>query len=143
MRFGTVIETVAPLYTIYTASGVGSLSPTASPQKCTLATFNGSYQYSIRGSMQTAANVFTPYVESGYLTADGNGNVAVFGTVNLGGKVLPNHLPLTYTINDGCSGLLSGKSGSLEFVLSGDGRRLNLMFTSPAILIAAGDGQLQ
>lgn len=143
MRFATIIESVSPIYTIYSAAGVGSLSATASPQKCTLSTMSGSYQYSIRGSVMTAPNTFTPYVESGYLTADGIGNVAVFGTVNLGGNVMPNRLPLSYTINDNCSGVLKGKAGSLEMVLSSEGRRVNLMFTSPSNLIAVGDGQLQ
>jgi hypothetical protein len=143
MQFSSIAETVTPVYAIYTVAGVGSLSANASAPKCSVATLNGVYTYTLRGSIQTAPGAFAPYVESGHFTADGNGTVAVFGTANVGGAMSPNRLQINYTVNDDCTASFKWSRGSMDVQVSNNGQRLNLVFTSPSAVIAMGDGQLQ
>jgi hypothetical protein len=142
-QFSSISESVTPVYAIYTAAGVGSLSPNASIPKCTVATLNGVYMYNLRGFIETSPNTWTSYVESGHFNADGNGNIKVFGTQHVGETIAPNHLTATYVVNDDCTAAISSKGLGMDLVISNNGQRLSLVFTSPTIVAAMGDGQLQ
>lgn len=143
IQFSSIAESVTPVYAIYTATGVGSLSASASTPKCSVATLNGVYTYTLRGFIQTGPSAFMPYVESGHFTADGNGTVAVIGTNNIGGTVGLNRFQINYTVNDDCTASFKWSQGAMDVQVSNSGQRLNLVFTSPSAVIAMGDGQLQ
>jgi len=143
-RFTAIMETVAPLYGAYTATGVGSLSPTASVQKCSVANLKGVYMYRLRGSIETTPNNWLTYVESGVFTADGNGTIAISGTQHFGESLSANRQSAAYVVNDDCTGSFTGKAGfAMDVVLSSDGQRVNMVFTAPGILAAMGEARMQ
>lgn len=143
-QFTEVMEAVAPVYTIYTSSGVGSLSTTAMVQKCTVATLNGVYLYTLRGAVETAPNTWLTYVESGRFTADGNGTITISGTAHIGENISHNRQNATYVVNDDCTGSFTGLSGfGMDVVVSTDGQRANLVFTAPGVVAAMGDARSQ
>jgi hypothetical protein len=151
-QFGPVIESVSGLYSVYTATGVGSLAANATPQKCSLANLNGAYLFRVSGYIQAGANAFGPsfgpYVDNGRFLADGNGNITVVDSGSINGSVFSNRsYALAYTLDSNCLGSAKG-SGiaagiSLDIQVSKDGRNMNLVFTQPSSVVASGNGQLQ
>lgn len=147
-QFGPIMESVSPVYGLYTATGVGSLAPTATPQKCSLATLNGTYMFQLSGFYQSGSTAFGPafgpFVDNGRFTADGNGNIAVFDSGNVNGVPFLNRsFSLTYTLDGNCVGSFKSPTLSIDVQVSKDGRRLNMVFTQPSSLAASGSGQLQ
>ena len=147
-RFGPIYESVSPLYGLYTATGVGSLSLTpAGPQTCSLATLNGVYMFQLQGSIQTGTNSFGPFFDSGRFVADGQGHITVIDAANINGSVVTDRrMPITYVVDQFCSGTFdfpSGTGTSMNVVVSKDGQRVNMIFTSPSVVAAMGTGVLQ
>ena len=143
VKFGPILESVSPLYGLYSDSGAGSLSLTPSPQKCRLSALNGQYIFQLGGSIQSW-NGFTPYAESGSFIADGKGNLTILDSGNLSGTAFVNRtFPMTYVMNDNCTGTFSWGSNSMDFQLSRDGKSIYLAFTKPSTVIANGSGQRQ
>ncbi len=146
-RLGPIYESVSPLYGLYTAMGVGSLSLTPSPssQGCSAATLNGVYTFQLRGSIQNGTGgQYTPYVDSGRFVADGQGKITIIDAVNANGTVFTDrNFPATYVLDQYCSGTLQLPGSSMNIVVSKDGQRVNLIFASPSSIVAMGTGQLQ
>jgi hypothetical protein len=143
-RFGPIYESVSPLYGLYTATGVGSLSLTPTPQACSAANLNGVYMFQLQGSLQTGPSSFGPFLDSGRFFADGKGNITIVDAANLNGTVFTDrNFPATYVLDDLCSGTVKFPTSSMSMVVSKDGQRVNLLFTSPSSVIAMGTGQLQ
>ena len=146
-RFGPIYESVSPLYGLYTATGAGSLSLTPAARACSLATLNGVYMFQLQGSIQTGTNSFGPFFDSGRFVADGQGHITVIDAANINGSVVTDRrMPITYVIDDFCSGTFdfpSGTGTSMNVVVSKDGQRVNMIFTSPSAVAAMGTGVLQ
>ncbi len=145
-RFGPVFESVSPLYGLYTATGVGSLSLTPSPsaQACSAATLNGVYMFQLQGSIQTGTSSYSPFVDSGRFVADGQGNLTVIDAANLNGTIFTDrNFPGTYALDPFCAGTIKLATGSMSLVVSKDGQRANLIFTSPSSVAVMGTAQLQ
>ncbi len=143
-RFGPIYESVSPLYGLYTATGVGSLSLTPTPQACSAATLNGVYMFQLQGSIQNGTGPYTPFVDSGRFVADGQGNLTISDAVNANGTVFTDRtFPATYALDQYCSGTIKLPNGSMSLVMSKDGQRVNLIFTSPSSINVMGTAQLQ
>jgi hypothetical protein len=69
VQFGPILESVSPLYGLYSTSGAGSLSLTPSNQKCSIGTLNGTYMFQMSGSVQNSGG-WVPYSDSGTFQAD-------------------------------------------------------------------------
>ena len=144
VQFGPILESVAPVYGLYTDSGAGSLSLTPSPQKCTLGNLNGTYMFTLGGSIQNASGGFDPWAESGRFQADGNGNFTVLDSGNFGGKpFISRTFAGTYVLDENCVGTFAFFSNLMDFQVSRDGRAINMVFTKPGSVIANGTGRLQ
>jgi hypothetical protein len=147
-QFGPIVESVSGLYSVYTATGVGSLAASATPQKCSLATLNGTYLFRASGFIQIGATAFGPsfgpYVDNGRVTSDGKGNLTGVDSGNINGTVFQNR-PLSgaYTLDSNCAGSAKVSGLSIDIQVSRDGRRLNLIATQPSSVVANGSGQLQ
>ena len=122
VQFGPVLESVSPLYGLYTDTAAGSLSLTPSARKCTLGTLNGMYIFQLNGSVQ-AQNGWMPYTESGSFLADGKGNILVLDSGNIAGTVFTSRVfPIVYTLNDGCLGTFSFGTSGMDVQVSLDGK---------------------
>ena len=143
-RFGPVFESVSPLYGLYAATGVGTLSLTPAAQACSAATLNGVYMFQLQGSIQNGTGPYTPFVDSGRFVADGQGNITVIDAVNANGTVFTDRtFPGTYALDPFCSGTIKLPNSSMSLVVSKDGQRVNLIFTSPSSIAVMGTAQLQ
>ncbi len=143
VRFGPVMESVSPLYNLYTDTGVGSLSLTPTPAKCTPATLKGTYMFRLGGGIQTTPTS-SPYWESGTLTSDGAGNIVVSDSGNVAGAAFSGRtFPITYTLNANCQGSFNWNGASMDIQVSRDGRNINMAFTKPSSVSANGSGQIQ
>ncbi len=146
IHFGPIYESVSPLYGLYSATGVGSLSLTPSPlaQTCSAATLNGVYMFQLQGSLQAGSGASSPFVDSGRFVADGQGNINIIDAVNLNGTVFTDrNFPATYVLDQYCAGTLKLSNGAMSIVVSKDAQRVNLIFTSPSSIAVMGTAQLQ
>ena len=143
VQFGPVLESVSPLYGLYTDTGAGSLSLSPSSRKCTLGTLNGVYMFQLNGSVQNATG-WVPFSESGTLQADGKGNIAVLDSGNIGGTIFRDRtFPIIYTINESCLGIFNFGTSAIDFQVSLDGKAINMVFTKPGTVSASGVGRIQ
>jgi hypothetical protein len=148
-QFGPIVESVSGLYSVYTATGVGSLAANATPPKCSLASLNGTYLFRLSGFIQNGSTAFGPSfgpnVDNGRFIADGNGNFTVLDSGNINGSTFLNRsLPGTYTLDTNCVGSAKMAGGvSFDIQVSKDGRTLNVVFTQPSSVAASGNAQLQ
>jgi hypothetical protein len=143
VQFGPILESVSPLYGLYSDKGAGSLSLTPSPRKCTLSTLNGNYIFQLGGSVLGPFG-WAPYTESGRFQADGKGNITIVDSGNITGSVFTGRtFPATYTINDDCSGAFLFGSSGMDVQVSLDGKAINMVFTKPSTVIASGTGRMQ
>jgi hypothetical protein len=143
VQFGPILESVSPLYGLYSVSGAGSLSLTPSPNACAAGTLNGVYLFQIGGSVQNSGG-FVPYMESGSFQADGQGNIMVLDSGNVGGSVFSNRqFPVSYNLNENCMGAITFGSNQFDIQVSRDGKSINWSSTKPAGVIANGTGRLQ
>ena len=143
VQFGPILESVSPLYGLYSDTGAGSLSLTPSPQKCGLSALNGQYIFTLGGFVQSGSG-FAPYAESGTFIADGNGILTILDSGNIAGTAFVNRtIPMTYVMNDNCTGRFSWGSNSMDFQLSRDGKSLYMAFTKPSGVIANGSAMRQ
>lgn len=143
-QFGNIMESVSPLYNLYSATGAGTLSVTPSVAKCTVANLNGIYMWRMSGWVQTGPTSFGPYVDNGRFIADGQGNITVLDGVNINGVTsLNRNFPATYVLDDYCSGQIKFSGGSMDIQVSRDSRTVNMLFSSPSTVIATGNGAIQ
>lgn len=146
VQFGPILESVSPVYGLYTDAGAGSLSLTPSARKCGLGTVNGAYIFTLGGSVQ-AGTSWAPYSESGSFQSDGKGNITILDSGNIGGNAFTGRtFPIAYTLRDDCRGTFTfGSNGSntMDFQVSQDGKALTMAFTKPASVIANGSGRVQ
>ena len=144
VEFGPILESVSPMYGLYTTSGAGSLSLVPETQACTPGTLKGTYIFDLGGYLLNTPT-YSPWTESGIFNADGNGNIAVVDSGNLAGTpFLDRTFPILYTIKTNCTGTFTLGSGStMDFQLSRDGSSINLVFTKPSNVIAKGTGRRQ
>jgi hypothetical protein len=146
IKFAPIFESVSPLYGLYTASGIGSFSSTASAPKCSAATLSGVYMFHISGSIQTQSSpvAFGPYVDDGVFIADGQGNITATDSGNIGGSAFQGRtFPIAYVIGADCTGSFQFGGAGMNVQVSNDGTSLNMVFTSPSSVIANGTGKLQ
>jgi hypothetical protein len=146
VTFTPIYEAVSPLYGLYTASGVGAFSSTASAQKCSTATLNGTYMFHLSGSIQTQSSpvAFGPYTDDGVFIADGQGNITVTDAGNVGGSAFQGRtFPIAYVIGDDCTGTFQFAGAVMSIQVAKDGTSLNMVFTYPSAVIANGSGKLQ
>ena len=142
-QFGPILESVSPVYGLYSDTGAGSLSLTPSLSACTQANLSGTYMFLLGGSQQTASG-WVPYLESGTFQADGKGNLVVQDSGNGGGNVfIGRTFPIAYSMNDNCTGTFSFGANSMDFQVSRDGKSMNMVFTKPSAVVANGSGRLQ
>jgi hypothetical protein len=143
-RFVSVAESVSPLYAIYTSAGVGSLSANAAPQKCNVATLNGAFMYTQSGSILDSSGNAHPFADSGLIILDGKGAGTVRHSGNQGGKAFQNDsFPITYILDDTCTGTFTWGTNSMGVQASKDGKQIAFVWTSPSVIVTAGKGQLQ
>jgi hypothetical protein len=143
VQYGPIMESVSPLYNIYTPTGVGALSLTPSPHKCSTATLNGTYMFQLAGSVQSG-NVFMPYAQSGRFVADGAGNITVLDSGDLGGQAFSGRAyPISYVLDANCGGALTFGGSVIDIQVSRDGTSINMVSTKPAYVIASGVGRIQ
>ena len=141
VQFGPVIESVSPLYGLYSDKGAGSLSLTPSTHKCTVGTLNGVYMFQLNGS-QLGPFGWLQYTDSGRFQADGKGNLTVVDSGNSGGTVFAGRtFPIVYTVNDDCSGAFAFGSNAMDIQVSLDGKAINMVFTKPSTVNASGVGR--
>ncbi len=144
VEFGPILESVSPIYGLYTTSGAGSLSLVPRTQACTLGTLKGSYIFDLGGYLLSSPT-YSPWVDSGVFDADGNGNLTVVDSGNLAGSpFLGRTFTSAYTMKDNCTGTLTLSNGNtIDFQLSRDGSTINMVFTKPSNVIAKGIGRRQ
>jgi hypothetical protein len=143
VQFGPIMESVSPLYNLYSPAGVGSLSLTPSLQTCSNATLKGTYIFTLGGSVQTGST-FQPYAETGRFSADGAGNITVLDSGNQAGQVFQSRtFPIAYTVDANCGGIFNFGGSSMDVQVSRDGTRLNMVFTKPSYVVASGAGSIQ
>ena len=144
VQFGPILESVSPLYGLYSVSGAGSLSLTPSARNCSLSTLNGIYMFQLNGFVQGSGGGWNPFVDSGVLIADGLGNITVLDSGSIAGSIFSGRtFPVTYLINDNCSGTFAFGTSGMDVQISRDGRAINMVFTKPSAVIANGTGRLQ
>jgi hypothetical protein len=143
VQFGPILESVSPLYGLYSTSGAGSLSLTPSSQTCSQGTLNGVYMFQLGGSVQ-ASTGWAPYSESGSFHADGKGNIAVLDSGNIAGSVFTGRtFPIAYAVNDDCTATFTFGSSAMDVQVSRDGKSVDMVFTKPSSVIANGVGRSQ
>ena len=143
VQFGPVLESVSPLYGLYTDTAAGSLSLTPSSRKCTLGTLSGGYIFQLNGFVQNATG-WVPFTESGSFQADGKGNIAVLDSGNAGGTVFTGRtFTIVYTINDRCLGTFNWGTSAMDIQVALDGKAINMVFTKPGTVSASGVGRIQ
>ena len=143
VQFGPVLESVSPLYGLYTDTAAGSLSLSPSPRKCGLSTLSGVYMFQMGGSVQNSSG-WAPYWESGSFQADGKGNMTVLDSGNVGSTVFSGRtFPAAYAINEDCLGTLTFGTSSFDIQVSRDGKAINWASTKPSFVVANGSGRLQ
>ena len=143
VQFGPILESVSPLYGLYSTSGAGSLSLTPSPRTCSSSTLNGVYLFQMGGSVQVSG-VWQPYWESGSFSADGNGGMTVLDSGNAGGNVYSGRtFPVAYNLNENCLGTITFGGSQFDIQVSRDGKAINWASTKPSSVIANGTGRLQ
>jgi hypothetical protein len=143
VQFGPIIESVSPVYGLYTATGAGSLSLTPTPQQCTLGTLSGVYMFQLNGFIPSSG-AWAPYQDSGSFQADGKGNVSVLDSGNNAGSVfIGRSYSMAYTVNQDCTGTMTFGPNAFDLRIARDGKGLNMIMTRPASLIAQGNAQLQ
>jgi hypothetical protein len=144
VQFGPIVESVSPVYGLYTAAGAGSLSLTPSTQLCNLASLNGTYMFQLGGSFSEGFVGFWPYWESGTLTADGHGDVTVLDSGNIGGAPFSDRInPMSYTMNANCQGTLTSPAMTMDFQVSKNGESITFAVTKPSGIVANGSGRIQ
>jgi hypothetical protein len=143
VQYGAIVESVSPLYGLYTPSGAGSLSLAPSLQTCSTATLKGTYMFQLGGSVQLGV-AYQPYGESGRFIADGAGNITVLDSGNQAGQVFQARtFPIAYTVDANCGGTFNFGSSSMDIQVSRDGTGLNMVFTKPSYVVASGAGRIQ
>ena len=143
VQFGPILESVSPLYGLYSTAGAGSLSLTPSVSACSASTLNGVYLFQIGGAVQNSSG-FVPYMESGSFQADGNGNIMVLDSGNIGGTVFSDRkFPVSYNLNENCLGTITFGGTSSTSRCRGTARSINWSSTKPSDVIANGTGRLQ
>ncbi len=141
--FTNVLESVSPLYNLYTPNSVGSLSLIPASQKCSVATLNGVYMFRLQGS-QLVRGVYGPFADNGRFIADGKGNITLLDNGNFAGfQFFNRNLPIVYDLDDFCSGTMKLPGSSLDFQVSKDGRRVNMLFNEPVSVVGNGSATLQ
>jgi hypothetical protein len=144
VQFGPIIESVSPVYGLYTAAGAGSLSLTPSTQQCSVATLNGTYMFQLGGAINGGFVGFAPYWESGLLIADGKGGVTVLDSGNIGGSPFSGRtFTMSYTLDGDCQGTLSSSGLSMDFQVSKDAGSITFAVTKPSTIVANGSGRIQ
>jgi hypothetical protein len=143
VQFGPSMESVSPLYNLYSPAGAGALSLNPSPHKCSTATLNGTYMFQLGGALQSG-NGFTPYGEAGRFVADGAGNITVLDSGNQAGQVFSGRtFPIAYTVDANCGGTFNFGGSAMDIQVSRDGTSMNMVFTKPGYVIASGAGRIQ
>jgi hypothetical protein len=143
VQYGPIMESVSPLYNLYSPTGAGSLSLNPTTQKCSMATLNGTYMFRLGGSLQDGLT-FGPYWESGTFTADGNGSMTIMDSGNFQGAPFSSRIfPGNYTVDANCRGTITFSGGAMDVQVSRDGKRINMVFTKPSTFIANGSGEIQ
>src|SRR5579862_7917459 len=72
-------------------------------KSCTNASFSGAYGYTISGMLLETS--FLRFASAGSITADGNGNLTVYGFTSEGGEIVPAAVfSGTYSLNSDCTG---------------------------------------
>ena len=144
VQFGPIIESVSPVYGLYTATGAGSLSLTPSAQQCSVATLNGTYMFQLGGAINEGFVRFWPYWESGRLMADGKGNATVVDSGNIGGSSFSGRMfSMSYTLDGNCQGTLNSAALTMDFQVSRDAGAITFAVTKPSSIIANGSGRIQ
>jgi hypothetical protein len=143
VQLGPIMESVSPLYNLYSPAGAGTLSLTPSPQTCSTATLKGTYMFQLGGSVQLGI-AYQPYGESGRFIADGAGNITVLDSGNQAGQVFQARtFPIAYTVDANCGGTFNFGGSSMDIQVSRDGTGLNMVFTKPSYVVASGAGRIQ
>jgi hypothetical protein len=143
VQYGPIMESVSPLYNLYSVTGAGSLSLTPAAQTCNMATLNGTYMFRLGGSQQ-AGLAFGPYWETGVFIADGKGGVTIEDSGNFQGTPFSGRVfPGNYTVDATCRGSITFSGGAMDIQVSRDGQRMNMVFTKPSTIVANGVGQIQ
>ena len=141
VQFSAILESVSPLYGLYSDKGAGSLSLTPTPQKCASSLLNGAYMFQFSGSVLGAYG-WGPYSEGGRFQADGKGNITVVDSGNVTGVVFTNRsFQIAYVVNDDCTGTFSFGGSTFGIQLSRDGKTVNMVSTQPSTVIAIGVGR--
>ena len=143
VQFGPILESVSPLYGLYSVSGAGSLSLTPSQTVCSNATLNGTYFFQMGGSVQGTSG-WMPYWESGSFQADGKGAITVLDSGNVGGTVYSGRsFGITYSLNDSCQGTFTFGGSQFDVQVSRDGSSINWASVKPSVVVANGTGRRQ
>jgi hypothetical protein len=143
VQYGPIMESVSPLYNLYSPAGAGTLSLTPSPHNCSTATLSGTYMFQL-GGWEQSGNAFVPYAESGRFVADGAGNISVLDSGDAGGQVFSGRtFPIAYTVDANCGGTFTFGGSAMDIQVSKDGSGINMVFTKPAYIVASGTGRIQ
>ncbi|HLJ46077.1 MAG TPA: hypothetical protein VKU01_08720 [Bryobacteraceae bacterium] len=143
-QYGPIMESTTGMYSIFAPSGIGSLSLTPTAHGCSVATIQGSYMYTQSGSTLDSAGNSHPYVDNGRLVVDGQGSGMVIGGGNGGGKPSTESFPVTYTLDNNCTGNINlGHGATMSLEASKDGKRIQFLWTAPASFVVSGTGYLQ
>ncbi len=143
VQFGPILESVSPLYGLYSTSGAGSLSLTPSQSTCSPATLVGVYLFQMGGSVQVSG-AWQPYWESGSFSADGTGGMVVLDSGNVGGNVYSGRtFPVAYNLNENCIGTMTFGGSQFDIQVSRDAKAINWASTKPSIVVANGTARLQ
>jgi len=140
MRLDLRSKSALLLLVVAPALLLGGWAPTRQPPMCSNRTLDGTYAFVINGSFVG----FGPIAAVGLTIADGNGNFTARETESVNGTIVHPRVAGTYVVNRDCTGSAtmtddSGTVAHMDFVLSDDGRNVDMVQTDPgAIVLSKG-----
>ena len=119
-------------------SGTGRLQETG----CVPGSLDGSYAFTINGTLLDSLGNLNPYTDSGKISFDGAGKLTVNDTISASGSITPNRsISGTYTTHSNCTGTVTFTDpnlGNLQMniaILSGS-QQIRLIDTDSGTILA-------
>jgi hypothetical protein len=137
-------NTIAKAFTIAAVAALAlGMAPNAKAQHdkgCSNATLQGTFAYTVTGSLVAAPAPLGPYAEVGAQTFDGRGGTSAAGMSSTNGNIMPATSAGAYTVNSDCTGTFTlqiapGITAHYFFVIVDDWGGYQAVCTDPVAVI--------
>jgi hypothetical protein len=118
----------------------GATAASAQSSGCNVASLNGAFGYSLKGSWYDSQYYVYLIGIAGRMVADGNGAITGADTFNFDGYPGKRQYTGSYTVNDDCTGSLvfttsDGSTYNFDFVIFNDGKEASVVQTDNSYIV--------